>query len=208
MRTIMLMNAKGGCGKTTIATNLATWYADEGKRVALADFDPQKSTLDWLEARQGYEGIPDIQAIDATNGLIRPAKETDVVIMDAPAGTHGKAINKMLLRVDTLILPVLPSPIDMRACNRFLTELLNNGRVSKHQTRIGIVANRVKEHTRIYHDLEAYLGHLKIPFITHFRESQNYIRSAEKGLALFELAPAQVYKDIILWDPLFDWLKV
>ncbi|MCU7921911.1 MAG: cobyrinic acid a,c-diamide synthase, partial [Candidatus Thiodiazotropha sp. (ex Dulcina madagascariensis)] len=81
-------------------------------------------------------------------------------------------------------------------------------RVSKHQTRIGIVANRVKEHTRIYHDLEAYLGHLKIPFITHFRESQNYIRSAEKGLALFELAPAQVYKDIILWDPLFDWLKV
>ncbi|MCU7934431.1 MAG: ParA family protein [Candidatus Thiodiazotropha sp. (ex Dulcina madagascariensis)] len=208
MRTIMLMNAKGGCGKTTIATNLATWYADEGKRVALADFDPQKSTLDWLEARQGYEGIPDIQAIDATNGPIRPAKETDVVIMDAPAGTHGKAINKMLLRVDTLILPVLPSPIDMRACNRFLTELLNNGRVSKHQTRIGIVANRVKEHTRIYHDLEAYLGHLKIPFITHFRESQNYIRSAEKGLALFELAPAQVYKDIIQWDPLFDWLKV
>ncbi|MCU7924858.1 MAG: AAA family ATPase [Candidatus Thiodiazotropha sp. (ex Dulcina madagascariensis)] len=208
MRTIMLMNAKGGCGKTTIATNLATWYADEGKRVALADFDPQKSTLDWLEARQGYEGIPNIQAIDATAGPIRPAKGTDMVIMDAPAGTHGKAINKMLLRVDTLILPVLPSPIDMRACNRFLTELLNNGRVSKHQTRIGIVANRVKEHTRIYHDLEAYLGHLKIPFITHFRESQNYIRSAEKGLALFELAPAQVYKDIILWDPLFDWLKV
>ncbi|MCU7924032.1 MAG: ParA family protein, partial [Candidatus Thiodiazotropha sp. (ex Dulcina madagascariensis)] len=157
MRTIMLMNAKGGCGKTTIATNLATWYADEGKRVALADFDPQKSTLDWLEARQGYEGIPNIQAIDATAGPIRPAKGTDMVIMDAPAGTHGKAINKMLLRVDTLILPVLPSPIDMRACNRFLTELLNNGRVSKHQTRIGIVANRVKEHTRIYHDLEAYL---------------------------------------------------
>ncbi|MCU7905565.1 MAG: cobyrinic acid a,c-diamide synthase, partial [Candidatus Thiodiazotropha sp. (ex Epidulcina cf. delphinae)] len=143
-----------------------------------------------------------------TNGLIRPAKETDVVIMDAPAGTHGKAINKMLLRVDSLILPVLPSPIDMRACSRFLAELLDNGHVLKHQTQIGIVANRVKEHTRIYHDLGTYLGHLKIPFITHFRESQNYIRSAEKGLALFELAPAQVYKDVILWDPLFDWLKV
>ncbi|MCG7873634.1 MAG: AAA family ATPase [Candidatus Thiodiazotropha lotti] len=208
MRTIMLMNAKGGCGKTTIATNLATWYADEGNKVALADFDPQKSTLDWLEARQDYEGIPDIEAIDALAGPVKPAKGTDILIMDAPAGVHGKTINKMLLRVDTLVLPVLPSPIDMRACNRFLTELLESGRVSRHQTRIGIVANRVKENTRIYHDLESYLGHLKIPFITHFRESQNYIRSAERGLALFELAPSQVYKDVILWDPLFKWLKV
>ncbi|PVV26732.1 MAG: cobyrinic acid a,c-diamide synthase, partial [gamma proteobacterium symbiont of Ctena orbiculata] len=182
MRTIMLMNAKGGCGKTTIATNLATWYADEGKRVALADFDPQQSTMDWLEARKDYEGVPDIQAINAANEPVRPAKGTDLLIMDAPAGVHGKAINKMLLRVDTLILPVLPSPIDMRACSRFLTELLASGRVSKNQTRIGIVANRAKEQTRIYHDLETYLGHLKIPFITHLRESQNYIRSAEKGL--------------------------
>ncbi|MEW8286764.1 MAG: AAA family ATPase [Candidatus Thiodiazotropha endolucinida] len=208
MRTIMLMNAKGGCGKTTIATNLATWYADEGKKVALADFDTQQSTIDWLEARKDYEGIPDIQAINAVNEPVRPAKGTDLLIMDAPAGVHGKAINKMLLRVDTLILPVLPSPIDMRACSRFLTELLSSGRVSKNQTRIGIVANRAKEQTRIYHDLETYLGHLKIPFITHLRESQNYIRSAEKGLAIFELAPYQVYKDVILWDPLFKWLKV
>jgi chromosome partitioning protein len=208
MRTIMLMNAKGGCGKTTIATNLATWYADEGKQVALVDFDPQRSSLDWLEARQDYEGIPDIQGIDAVAGPVKPANGTDLMIMDAPAGTHGKTINKMLLRVDTLILPVLPSPIDMRACNRFLTELLDSGRVSKNQTNIGIIANRTKENTRIYNDLENFLGHLKIPFITHLRESQNYIQSAEKGLALFELAPARVYKDVVLWDPLFKWLQV
>jgi chromosome partitioning protein len=208
MRTIMLMNAKGGCGKTTVATNLATWYADEGLKVALADYDPQRSSVDWLEARKGYEGIPEIESIDANNGPVRPAKETDLLVMDVPAGIHGKEINKMLLRVDSLILPVLPSPIDMRACNRFLSELLASGRVSKNQTRIGIVANRVKEQTRIYHDLEEYLGHLKIPFITHFRESQNYIKAAEEGLAIFELAPSQVYKDVILWDPLLDWLKL
>ena len=208
MRTIMLMNAKGGCGKTTIATNLATWYADEGMKVALADYDPQYSSLDWLEARKNYDGIPDIEGIDALSNPVKPARGTDLLIMDVPAGIHGKSINKMLLRVDTLIMPVLPSPIDMRACNRFLSELLASGRVSKNQTRIGIVANRVKEQTRVYHDLEAYLGHLKLPFITHFRESQNYIRAAEEGLAIFELAPSQVYKDVIQWDALLDWLKV
>lgn len=206
MRTIMLMNAKGGCGKTTLATNLATWYADEGMQVALADFDPQRSSIDWLEARKGYEGIPMIEGIDAVSAPLRASRGTDLLIMDAPAGTHGKEINKMLQRVDTIILPVLPSPIDMRACDRFLSELLESGRVSTRQTRIAIVANRVKEQTLIYRDLEEYLGHLKIPFITHFRESQNYIRSAEHGLAIFELAPSQVYKDVILWDPLLDWL--
>ena len=207
MRTIMLMNAKGGCGKTTIATNLATWYADEGRKVALADYDPQKSTLDWLEARQGYAGVPEIQAIDATHkGSLRPTKDTDLLVMDAPASTHGSVIDKLLKQVDTLILPVLPSPIDMRACQRFLGELLEKGRVSPTRTQIGIVANRVRENTVIYHDLEKYLGHLEIPFITHLRESQNYIRSAELGLGIFELAPSLVYKDVVLWDALIDWI--
>jgi len=209
MRTIMLMNAKGGCGKTTIATNLATWYADEGRKVALADYDPQRSSLDWLEARQDYEGVPEIQALDGTRkGALRPAKDTDLLVMDAPASTHGSAIDRLLKQVDTLILPVLPSPIDMRACQRFLGELLDKGHVSRQQTRIGIVANRARENTVIYHDLEKYLGHLDIPFITHLRESQNYIRSAEQGLGIFELAPSLVYKDVVLWDALFDWIAL
>ncbi|MES9845780.1 MAG: AAA family ATPase [Candidatus Sedimenticola sp. PURPLELP] len=206
MRTIMLMNAKGGCGKTTLATNIATWFADEGAKVALADYDPQGSTLDWLEARKDYEGIPEIEAIDGVNSPVKPQKGTEYLIMDAPAGTHGKVINEMLRKVETLIIPVLPSPIDMRACNRFLQELLSSGRVSRDQTKIAIVANRAKENTIIYHQLEEYLGHLKVPFLTHLRESQNYIRSAERGLGIFELAPSMVWQDVELWDPVLDWL--
>ncbi len=207
MRTIMLMNAKGGCGKTTLATNIATWFADEGAKVAIADFDPQRSSLDWLEARNDYEGIPAIQGIDAVNGPVRAAPGTDYLIIDAPAGTHAKALGAIIRRAQTVILPVLPSPIDMRACARFLEELFLNGRVSDKKVRVGIVANRVREHTRIYRDLETYLGHLKLPFLTHLRESQNYIRAAEQGLGLFELAPSMVYQDVEQWDPVFAWLK-
>lgn len=207
MRKIMVMNAKGGCGKTTIATNLATWFADEGAKVALADFDPQGSSLDWLEARNDYEGIPDIQGINALEGPVKASHGTDYLIIDAPAGTHGKDINAMLKRCETVIIPVMPSPIDMRACKRFLEELMHSGRISHKKNRLGIIANRVKENTLIYKDLEQYLGHLKLPFLTHLRETQNYIKSAERGLGLFEMAPSMVSQDVEQWKPIFKWLK-
>jgi chromosome partitioning protein len=206
MRTILLMNAKGGCGKTTLATNIATWFADEGAQVALADYDPQGSSLDWLTARQDYDGVPNIEALDASKNPVKPAKGTDYLIIDAPAGTHGKTINAMLRQVDHLLIPVLPSAIDMRACQRFLKELISSGHISRKKTKIGLVANRVRENTVAYGQLMAFLEQLDIPLLTHLRESQNYIRSAERGLGLFELAPSMVWHDLEQWDPILEWL--
>ncbi|VAX07550.1 ParA-like protein [hydrothermal vent metagenome] len=207
MRTIMLMNAKGGCGKTTLATNIATWFADEGHKVALADFDVQGSSLDWLEARRDYEGIPDIDGIDATKGPATPARGTDYLIMDVPAAIHGKAISSISRRAQTIIIPVLPSPIDIRACAKFIHQLLLTNQVVRHRTRVAVVANRVRENTIIYHQLEDFLGSLEIPFLTSLRESQNYIRAAERGLGIFELAPSSVFNDLVQWDPILEWLS-
>ena len=206
MQTILCMNAKGGCGKTTMATNLATWYADIGDQVAIVDLDPQRSSLDWLEARDDYDGIPAISGIDAVNGDARPERGTDVAFLDAPAGTYGSELTPLLRRADTLLVPVLPSPIDMRAATRFIEDLLHSGRVSRGQTRIALIANRVREQTRIYRALEDFLGRFDIPLLTHLRESQNYIRAAETGLGIFELAPSQVAEDVVQWDPVIAWL--
>jgi chromosome partitioning protein len=207
MQTILCMNAKGGSGKTTIATNLATWYADEGRQVAIMDFDPQRSALDWLEARNDYEGIPTIEAVDAVAGEARAAHGTEVALLDAPSGLYGAQLTPLLRRADVLLVPVLPSPIDMRAATRFIGELLKSGRVSHGQTRIGLIANRVRENTRIYHALADFLAEFEVPLLTHLRESQNYIRAAETGLGLFELAPSQVAVDVAQWDPVVEWLQ-
>jgi len=135
------------------------------------------------------------------------ANPADVVILDAPAATYGSDLTPLLRRADALLVPVLPSPIDMRAATRFIEALLKTGRVSRGQTRIALMANRVREHTRIYRALEAFLNDFDIPLLTHLRESQNYIRAAETGLGLFELAPSQVAEDVVQWDPVIEWLQ-
>jgi len=207
MQTILCMNAKGGCGKTTIATNLATWFADEGQKVAIMDFDPQRSSLDWLGARDDYAGVPEIEGVDAVTGAARAQRGTEVALLDVPSGVHGAGLNEFLRRADALLVPMLPSPIDMRAARRFIQELLDSGRISRGQTRIGLIANRVRENTRIYHELEAFLSEYDIPLLTHLRESQNYIRAAETGLGIFELAPSLVAPDVVHWDPVIEWLQ-
>lgn len=207
MQTILCMNAKGGCGKTTLATNLATWYADEGYQTAVLDFDPQRSAIDWLAAREDFEGVPAIEGVDAVGGEARAAHGTEVAIIDAPSATYGSEVTQLLRRADTLLVPVLPSPIDMRAATRFIDELLGSGRVSRGQTRIALIANRVRENTRIFHVLEDFLADYDIPLLTHLRESQNYIRAAETGLGIFELAPSQVAVDVVQWDPVVAWLQ-
>jgi chromosome partitioning protein len=207
MQTILCMNAKGGCGKSTIATNLATWYADEEKKVAIMDFDPQRSSLDWLEAREAYDGVPTIEGVNAVAGDARAERGTEIALLDAPSGVYGSEVTHLLRRADILLVPVLASPIDMRAATRFIGELLKSGRISRGQTRIGLIANRVRENTRIYHELEAFLSEYDIPLLTHLRESQNYIRAAETGLGIFELAPSQVVADVVQWDPVIEWLR-
>ena len=206
MRTIMVLNAKGGCGKSTIATNLASYFASEmNQNVVLADYDPQESSLEWLEARD--EKWAPIKGIAAYKEAMRFSRDTDVVIFDVPARVHGKDLTRILKKVETVIFPVLPSPVDMRAATKFMEEVLKSGRVVRKEVKIGVVANRVRENTLIYFELFNFIKKMKLPYIASLRDSQNYIRAEERGIGIFEMPPSQVYQDLESWQPLTKWLR-
>jgi chromosome partitioning protein len=206
MRHILVLNAKGGCGKSTIATTLASYYAwEQEKKVALADFDPQGSSLAWLEVRG--EEWPPIEGIAAWKDPLRPSRDTDVVIMDAPARVHGSELTQLVRKAETIVFPVLPSPIDMRAAEVSMQELQATGRVQRGEAKIGVIANRVRENTIIYAELYEFLRKLNVPYIATLRDTQNYIKAEERGVGIYEMAPSLVWQDIENWEPLVKWLN-
>ena len=205
MRSIMLVNAKGGCGKSTLATNLASLYATRGKNVTLVDMDPQGSSFEWVQNRP--EDRPSIAAIAGWKEPLRPARDTEVLIIDTAAGTEGKELTALARKVETILVPVLPSTIDMRAAKQFLYRLLLMGRIEREETKVAVVANRVRENTLIYEKLNTFLRKLDVPFVATLRDTQNYIRADERGLGIFELAPSSVYWDLEQWQKLTRYLN-
>ena len=207
MRTIMVMNAKGGCGKSTLSTNIAAYFASHWEGVvSLADFDPQGSSLDWL-AQRPAERDP-IHGVDAhKEGLRHLDRNTDFLIIDAPARAHGSELTQMVKHAETIVVPVLPSPIDIKAAGKFVSELLNVGKVERKDVKVTVVANRVRENLLIFGELEEFLESLKVPFIAKFRDAQNYIRAYSRGLGIHELPPYLARPDSEQWEPLVKWLE-
>ena len=206
MRHIMVLNAKGGCGKSTLATNIAAYFATQGASVALADYDPQRSSLDWLERRP--EDRPAITGVAAFEGGLRHVpRNADIVVSDAPARSHGKELVDLVKHAETIVVPVLPSTIDMQATSTFLKELQAVGKVQRKKVKIGALANRVRDNTLIFDDLDEYLTKARVPYIATLREAQNYVRAYTRGLGIFELPEYLAWPDWDDWEPVTSWLR-
>lgn len=207
MRSILVVNPKGGCGKTTISTNLASYYAVWGVMTTLVDFDPQQSCIEWLKARKRSGKYAQIYGESGLAGKIAMPEGVQRVIYDAPARSVTEKVVDLVHASDAVIIPVLPSPIDMRAARDFVDKLIRKSRLRQAPRLVGLVANRVREKTNIYGHLEDFLVDNELPFVTTLRDTQNYVRAAARGVGIFEMAPSAVEKDLEQWRPLINWIE-
>jgi chromosome partitioning protein len=213
MQRILVLNPKGGSGKTTIATNLASYFASQGDHPLLSDNDPQGSSTRWLKKRKPEQPfIHGVAAFERNSRMTRawqmriPPDALHVVV-DTPAAVMSQDMPEMTKNADAIIVPVLPSDIDIHACSRCIADLLLIAKVRRDENRIGVVANRVRRNTVIYQSLMRFLETLRIPVIATLRDSQNYVRAAEQGVGLYEMKRHLVAQDVADWEPLLDWLK-
>lgn len=214
VRRVLVVNSKGGCGKTTLATNIASHFASTRITTALMDYDPQGSSMRWLATRpREAPAIAGVEAHKVTTQAVtrswalRVPPDTQRVVIDAPAGTAGALLAELTRSADCIVVPVLPSPIDIHAATRFIAELLLVAKVRVQQKRVAVVANRVRETSRMFRNLGAFLESLAIPFVTSLRESQNYSLAAEQGVGIFELPYRYTVRDREQWSALLAWIE-
>ena len=213
MNRIVVLNPKGGSGKTTIATNLAGYFVSQQQKPVLMDFDPQGSSLRWVRKRRPPQ--PPIHIVAAferdpritRSFQLRVPIGTTHVIVDTPAAVEPRQLSELTRNAHKIIVPVLPSDIDIHACSRCIRDLLLVAKIRREHNRIGVVANRIRRNTITYQSLIRFLQTLGIPIVATLRDSQNYLRSAEQGMGVHEMKSYIVREDIEEWRPLIEWLE-
>lgn len=205
MQSFLIANPKGGSGKTTVATNLAGWLARQGHRVMLGDIDRQQSSREWLKLRR--PALPHIATWEIEDGKpARPPADVTHVVLDTPAGLHGKKLAYVLKMVERVIVPLQPSLFDILATRAFLDTLLEEKAVRRHDAFIALIGMRVDARTLAAQELERFLDSLGLPVLTTLRDTQNYVQAAAHGLTLFDLPASRAEKDWAQWQPIFDWM--
>ena len=203
MPVLVIANPKGGVGKSTLSTQVAGYYAAQGHAVMLGDADRQQSSRLWLGLRppvarpiRSWELGPD--------HIAKPPKGTTHVVLDTPAGLHGRRFKDIIKLADKLLVPLQPSIFDIYATRAFLDDLALSARASRLQ--IGIVGMRVDARTIAADKLAEFVQSLGLPMVGYVRDTQNYIHLAAQGLSVFDVPPAKVARDLALWQPICEWL--
>jgi len=213
MNTTLVINAKGGVGKTTITTNLASYFAARDVVTTIADYDPQGSSLNWLQQRASE--ARKIHGADfATrhggglqNGRRQIPRETRQLIIDAPAGPSRLLLQDLLARTQSILIPVAPSSIDVHATANFIKELLLVGHVRVRNIRVAVVANRVRSGKPVYAPLEKFIASLGIAFLGRVNDSEVYVEAAESGLGIYDLPADACGSELREFLPVARWVQ-
>lgn len=213
LRRILILNPKGGSGKTSLATSLAAWYATQDLIPALLDMDTQGSSLRWLGKRSDeLPGVYGLKGFDLPGNVTRsfalqPPVDARRLVVDTPAALARDELIRITRDADRILIPVLPSDIDIHAATRCVADLLLAARIPRADNRIAVVANRVKRNTLIFRSLMRFLTSLQIPVVGVLRDTQNYVRAFEAGQGIHELRSGTQDQDIAQWRSLLDWLE-
>ena len=203
MPVIVVANPKGGVGKSTLSTNLAGYLASRGHSVMLGDVDRQQSALTWLSIRP--KNLPAIGTWENHHDeIVRPPKGTTHVVLDTPAGLHGKRLDEVMKLADKVIIPLQPSIFDIHATHAFVRELLAHRRSDK--VKFAVVGMRVREGTISSDHLRAFVEGLKVPVLGFLRDTQNYVHLAAHGLTLWDVSSSRFERDLEQWKPVIDWV--
>ena len=213
MKTTLVINPKGGSGKTTIAINLAACFAAENIATTLMDYDPQASSLTWLRSRaakapmiHGANGAPEKYGRLRSFEMYVPP-HTQQLIIDAPAGANGLLLQEMVERAHLVVVPVVPSVIDIRATESFIKDLMGAARVRAGDARVGIVANKVRVSMPAYQPFLRFLESLQIKLLTRLLDSDMYLKAAESGVGVFEMDAGQTAVERRQFQPIVDWVR-
>jgi len=208
----LVINPKGGSGKTTVATNLASYFASKNVPTAILDYDPQGSSLNWLRTRplqaakiHGANGAPQKTGLRTVQMHV-PAN-TEQLIIDAPAGASGMLLHEMLLRAHSILIPVAPSAIDIHATANFIRDLLLKGMIRQRNIRLAACANRVRSSMPVYQPLERFLASLNLPMLGRVMDSDMYVKSAESGMGVFEMEFAHSAAERQQLMPIAEWIE-
>lgn len=213
LHKIVVLNPKGGCGKSTLTVNLAGYLASRSNSVAIMDFDPQGSSMRWLKQRPGnsmpIQGIAayDLRGSTTRSWQLRVPTDIKYLVVDSPASVPPESLAELTSGAHAILIPVLPSDIDVHAASKLMEDLLLIAKVSRRMGRIGVVANRVRENTVAYRRLMRFLNSLSISVVGVLKDSQNYVHSAAQGLSIHEMHGTKVMPDVERWQPMFEWLE-
>ncbi len=204
MKAFLVANPKGGSGKSTLATNLAAYFAHQGAPVMLGDVDRQQSSREWLGLRP-FE-LPTIETWDIGEDKVsRPPKGVSHVVLDTPAGLHGKMLERVLKLSARVIVPVQPSLFDMRATKHFLDALLAEKVVRKGKADVAVIGMRVDARTRAAGELAQFFATYDLPVLTYLRNTQVYVQAVAAGMSIFDLPAGRAARDLAQWQPIIDW---
>lgn len=203
MPVVVIANPKGGVGKSTLATNIAGYWASRGHAVMLGDVDRQQSARLWLDLRP--EAARPIARWEVQGSfIVRPPRDTTHVVLDTPAGLRGLQLADVLRHADRVLVPMQPSIFDIYATREFIDELAAAS--GRRELPVGLVGMRVDERTLAAEQLRRFTTELGLPVLAMLRQTQNYVQLAARGLTLFDVAPGRVQRDLDQWQDLCDWL--